>query len=102
MSLTANFDYCVQLGLGPVKTIFHLALKNEALFAHNVGPFVRTFSGRQLNVSARLIDDDSSPADLEFADDKHIRFLLPFELTVETPDSPDAPTHDVRDPGVST
>lgn len=89
MSLTANFDYCVQLGLGPVKAIFHLALKNEALFPHNVGPFVRLFSGRQLNVSARLIDDDSHPADLEFADDKHIRFSLPFELTVETPDSPD-------------
>lgn len=89
MSLTANFDYCVELGLGPVKAIFHLALKNEALFPHNVGPFVRVFSGRQLTVSARLLDDESSPADLEFADAKHIRFLLPFELTVETPDAPD-------------
>lgn len=89
MSLTANFDYCVQLGLVPVKTIFHLALKNEELFPHNVGPFVRTFSGRQLTVSARLLDDETDPADLEFADAKHIRFMLPFELTVETPDSPD-------------
>ena len=89
MSLTANFDYCVQLGLGPVKTIFHLALKNEEIFPHNVGPFVRTFSGRQLTVTARLIDDETDPADLEFADDKHIRFMLPFELTVQTPDSPD-------------
>lgn len=89
MSLTANFDYCVQLGLTPVKTIFHLALKNEGLFPHNVGPFVRNFSGRQLTVTARLIDDETDPADLAFADDKHIRFMLPFELTVATPDSPD-------------
>ncbi|MEO8523814.1 MAG: hypothetical protein ABI460_03745 [Caldimonas sp.] len=89
MSLTSNFDYCVQLGLGPVKAIFHLALKNEDLFPHNFGPFVRTFSGLQLTVSGRVIDDDTDPADLEFADEKHIRFMLPFELTVETPDSPD-------------
>ena len=89
MSLTANFDYCVQLGLGPVKAIFHLALKNEALFPHNVGPFLRTFSGRQLTVNVRLLDDQTSPADLSFADDKHIRFALPFEMTVQTPDSPD-------------
>ncbi len=89
MSLTSNFDYCVQLGLVPVKTIFHLALKNEELFPHNVGPFVRSFSSRTLTVSARLIDDETDPADLEFADEKHIRFMLPFELTVETPDSPD-------------
>lgn len=89
MSLTANFDYCVELGLGPVKAIFHLALKNEALFPHNVGPFTRTFSGRTFTVSARLLDDIDNPADLEFADDKHIRFFLPFELTVEVPDAPD-------------
>lgn len=89
MSLTANFDYCVQLGLVPVKTIFHLALKNEEMFPHNVGPFTRTFSGRTLTVHVRLIDDETDPADLEFADDKHIRFMLPFELTVLTPDSPD-------------
>lgn len=89
MSLTANFDYCVQLGLVPVKTIFHLALKNEELFPHNVGPFVRNFSGRTLTVKARLIDDETDPADLEFADAKHIRFFMPFELTVETPDAPD-------------
>ncbi|MGZ8254811.1 MAG: hypothetical protein ACXWVT_08165 [Burkholderiaceae bacterium] len=89
MSLTANFDYCVQLGLVPVKTIFHLALKNEDLFPHNVGPFVRNFSGRELTVTARLIDDETDPADLDLADDKHILFMLPFELTVQTPDSPD-------------
>ncbi|HNU11576.1 MAG TPA: hypothetical protein PKJ45_09465 [Rubrivivax sp.] len=89
MSLTSNFDYCVQLGLVPVKTIFHLALKNEGLFPHNVGPFMRNFSGRMLTVQARLIDDETDPADLEFADAKHVRFFLPFELTVETPDAPD-------------
>lgn len=89
MSLTANFDYCVQLGLGPVKAIFHLALKNEALFPHNVGPFVRTFSGQQLSVQVALLDDQTDPADLEFADEKRIRFSLPFRLTVEAPDSPD-------------
>ena len=89
MSLTSNFDYCVELGLVPVKTIFHLALKNEELFPHNVGPFVRNVAGRTLTVNVRLIDDVTDPADIEFADDKHIRFLLPFELTVETPDSPD-------------
>jgi hypothetical protein len=89
MSLTSNFDYCVQLGLVPVKTIFHLALKNEELFPHNVGPFVRNLSGQTVTVRARLIDDETDPADLEFADEKHIRFMLPFELTVEVPDSPD-------------
>ena len=89
MSLTANFDYCVQLGLAPVKTIFHLALKNEQLFPHNVGPFTRTLSGRTLTLRVRLIDDETDFADLEFADAKHIRFMLPFELTVQTPDSPD-------------
>lgn len=89
MSLTANFDYCVELGLGPVKTIFHLALKNEELFPHNVGPFVRDFSGLQFTINARLLDDIDNPADLEFADEKHIRFFIPFELTVEVPDAPD-------------
>lgn len=89
MSLTANFDYCVQLGLGPVKAIFHLALKNEELFPHNVGPFVRNFSGQQLTVKVAMLDDDTSPADLEFSDDKHIRFFMPFRMSVETLDSPD-------------
>lgn len=89
MSLTANFDYCVQLGVGPVKAIFHLALKNEELFPHNVGPFTRNFSGLQFTVNARLIDDLDNPADLEFADATHIRFFLPFELTVDVPDAPD-------------
>jgi len=81
MSLTANFDYCVELGLGPVKAIFHLALKNEELFPHNVGPFVRDFSGLQFTINARLLDDIDNPADLEFADEKHIRFFIPFAVS---------------------
>jgi hypothetical protein len=89
MSLTANFDFCVELGLAPLKAIFHLALKNEDLFPHNVGPFERTYSGLQFDISAQLIDDDSNPADLELADDKHIRFFIPFVLTAEIPDAPD-------------
>lgn len=94
MSLTANFDYCVEMGLGPVKAIFHLALKNEDLFVHNVGPFTRHYSGQEFIISARLLDDVDARADLEFADAKHIRFFLPFELTVDIPDAPDpALTH---------
>ncbi len=89
MSLTANFDYCVEMGLAPVKAIFHLALKNEDLFVHNIGPFNRHYSGRDFSISVRLLDDVDAPADLEFADAKHIRFFLPFELTVEVPDAPD-------------
>ncbi len=89
MSLTSNFDYCVELGLAPVKAIFHLALKNEELFPHNIGPFTRNYSGHAFTISARLLDDIDAPADLEFADAQHIRFFLPFELTVEVPDSPD-------------
>jgi len=89
VSLTANFDYCVEMGLGPVKAIFHLALKNEDLFVHNVGPFTRHYSGQEFIISARLLDDVDAPADLEFADAKHIRFFLPFELTIDIPGAPD-------------
>ena len=89
MSLTANFDYCVEFALGPVKAIFHLALKNEELFPHNVGPFDRDFGGHPATVTARLLDDLDAGADLSFEDSKHIRFTIPFELTVEVPDAPD-------------
>lgn len=89
MSLTANFDFCVELGLAPLKAIFHLALKNEALFPHNVGPFQRNYSGLQFNITAQLLDDDTNPADLALADDKHIRFFIPFVLNVQVPDAPD-------------
>jgi hypothetical protein len=89
VSLTSNFDYCVQFGLGPVKAIFHLALKNEELFPHNVGPLARNFGGDPATVDVRLLDDLDAGADLAFADSTHIRFTIPFELTIETPDSPD-------------
>ena len=89
MSNCANFDYCVQLGLAPLKAIFHLALKNEELFPHNVGPFVRDLGGHQATITVRLIDDEDAPADLSLADQKHIRFSLPIEITVEVPDAPD-------------
>ena len=89
MNLTSNFDYCVELGLGPLKAIFHLALKNEDLFPHNIGPFQRNYSGESVSVSVRLIDDDDSPADLSLADAKHIAFSLPIEITALIPDAPD-------------
>ncbi|MCC6534089.1 MAG: hypothetical protein IT531_16190 [Burkholderiales bacterium] len=89
MNLTSNFDFCVELGIDPVRAIFHLALKNEALFPHNIGPFARVFSGRTMDISVRLLDDIDAAADLSFADDKHIRFSIPFELTASVPDAPD-------------
>jgi hypothetical protein len=89
MSLTANFDFCVELGIAPVKAIFHLALKNENLFPHNVGPFKRTYSGVNMTISVKLLDDHDSPADLSLQDDKHIRFVLPIEIDVQIPDAPD-------------
>jgi len=89
MSLTGNFDYCVQLSLLATRTIFHLALKNEALFPHNIGPLPRDFGGHAASVSLRLLDDADAPADLDFADTKHLRFTLPVEITVEVPDAPD-------------
>ena len=89
MSLTANFDYCVELGIGPVRTIFHLAFKDEGRFPHNIGPVSREFSGRSMNISVRVMDDEDDPADLDFADATHVRFTFPFELTAEVPDAPD-------------
>ncbi|MBA3811769.1 MAG: hypothetical protein H0X27_09060 [Caulobacteraceae bacterium] len=89
MSLTANFDFCVELGLAPLKAIYHLALKNEELFPHNLGPFDRNYSGEAVSVSVRMIDDLDSPADLAVADAQHIRFTVPIELTVQIPDAPD-------------
>ena len=89
MSLTANFDFCAELALGPVKAIFHLALKNEELFPHTVGPFTRTYSGETMSATAELLDDNDDPADLEFIDNKHIRFLLPLNISVEVPSAPD-------------
>lgn len=89
MSLTSNFDFCVELGIDPVRAIFHLAFKNEELFPHNVGPFTRTLSGRTITVTARVLDDLDAPADLTFQDEKRIRFSIPFEVTAQIPDAPD-------------
>ena len=89
MSITSNFDYCVQFATGPVKAIFHLALKNEELFPHNVGPFDRDFGGHPATINVRLLDDLDAGADLSLDDSKHIRFSIPFEVTAEVPDAPD-------------
>lgn len=89
MSLTSNFDFCVELGIDPVRAIFHLAFKNEEIFPHNVGPFTRTVSGRTMTVTARVLDDFDAPADLTFQDEKRIRFSIPFEVTALIPDAPD-------------
>jgi hypothetical protein len=89
VSLTANFDYCVELGIASVRQIFHLAFKAEDRYPHNVGPFERTFSGRTVTVTVRVMDDETDAADLSFTDERHITFSFPFEITAETPDAPD-------------
>jgi hypothetical protein len=89
MSLTANFDYCVELGLASTKQIFHLAFKSEERYPHNIGPFTRTLSGHDVTVEVRVLDDETDAAELRFADPKHIAFSFPFEITVTTPDAPD-------------
>ncbi|GMR13110.1 MAG: hypothetical protein BMS9Abin29_1310 [Gemmatimonadota bacterium] len=89
MSLTSNFDFCVELGIATVREIFHLAFKSEDRYPHNVGPFTRTLSGREVTVEARVLDDETDPADLEFQDENHMLFSFPFELTVTTPEAPD-------------
>jgi len=89
MSNTANFDFCVELGIAAVKEIFHLAFKSEERYPHNVGPLTRTFSGREVTIHVRVLDDATDAADLSFADEKHVRFSFPFELEVQVPDAPD-------------
>jgi hypothetical protein len=89
MSNTSNFDYCVELGLAPLKAIFHLALKNEELFPHNIGPLARNFGGHAATIMVKLLDDEDSPADLSLQDAHHILFALPIEIDVEVPDAPD-------------
>lgn len=89
MSTTSNFDYCVETSIGVTREIFHLAFKNEAIFPHNVGPFDRDLGGLNAHVSVVVLDDDSRPADLTFEDDKHIRFRVPNDITVEIADAPD-------------
>lgn len=89
MSNTANFDFCVQTSVDVTREIFHLAFKNEDLFPHNIGPFDRSLGGLAARVSVVVLDDESRPADLSFEDDKHIRFRLPNDITVEIADAPD-------------
>lgn len=89
MSLTSNFDYCVQLGIAKVKEIFHLAFKTEERYPHNVGPLTRNFSGRQVIINVRVHDDNDRAADLSFLDSRHILFSFPFDLSAETADAPD-------------
>jgi hypothetical protein len=89
MSLTANFDYCVQLGIESTREIFHLAFKSEDRYPHNIGPLTRVFSGRTVHVEVRVLDDEDARASLRFADPKHIAFSFPFEISVTADDSPD-------------
>lgn len=89
MSNTANFDYCVQFAIEAVKAVFHLALKNEELFPHNLPPMARDFGGHPVTVRVQLLDDETDPADLSFLDEKRITFHLPVRILVEIPDAPD-------------
>lgn len=89
MSLTSNFDFCVELGIASIKEIFHLAFKSEDRYPHNIGPLSRNFSGHTTRINVRVLDDEDKPSDLSFLDEKHILFTFPFEVTVETEDSPD-------------
>ena len=89
MSITSNFDFCIELGLESVKQIFHLALKNEHLFPHTLGPFTRTLSGHDATVNVSVLDDNDRPANLSFQDPKHLLFDIPFDIHVEIPSAPD-------------
>ncbi len=89
MSLTSDFDFCAEIDLLAIKAIFHLALKNETMFPHNVGPFNRTYSGQAMTISLLLLDDMTNPADLELTDAETITFTLPVQITVQIPGSPD-------------
>jgi hypothetical protein len=89
MSNTSNFDYCVQFAIAAVKAVFHLALKNEDMFPHNLPPMPRNFGGHAATVRVELLDDETDPADLSFLDEKRITFHLPVRILVEIPDAPD-------------
>lgn len=102
MSNTANFDFCVELGIAGVREIFHLAFKAEDRFPHNVGPLARTFGMHEATIYVRVLDDETDAADLAFTDEKHITFSFPFEIDVQIADAPDpALTHVVMRARVS-
>jgi len=89
MSLTSNFDYCIEMGIAQVKEIFHLAFKDEERYPHNIEPAPVHLSGRLAQVKVLVYDDNDRPADLRFQDDKHIVFSFPFDLKVALADAPD-------------
>ncbi len=89
MSNTSNFDYCVQLGFEAVAEIYHLALKNEEIFPHNLPPRVIDLSGIAAEIVVSLFDDMDRPADLRFTSEKEITFTIPVDIVVEIPDAPD-------------
>jgi hypothetical protein len=89
MSLTSNFDFCVELGIASVKEIFHLAFKSEDRYPHTVGPVTRTYSGETLTITVQIHDDETDAADLSFQNPKHILFSFPFDVTVQIPTAPD-------------
>jgi hypothetical protein len=89
VSNTSNFDFCVETSIGVAREIFHLAFKNEELFPHNIGPFARDLGGLDAEIKVVVLDDESRPADLTFEDEKHMRFKVPNDITVEIPEAPD-------------
>ena len=89
MSNTSNCDFCVELGIDSVKEIFHLAFKDESRFPHNLPPVTLPLSGQNVTVATEVFDDETRPADLTFADQTHIDFSFPIQLTVQAPDAPD-------------
>lgn len=90
MSNTSNFTFCAELSIAAVREIFHEAFKNESqCFPHNVGPFDRDIGGLDAQVTVTVLDDEDRPADLSFADQKHLLFSVPTDVTVEIADAPD-------------
>jgi hypothetical protein len=88
MSLTANFDYCVEMTIEKVREIFHLAFKSEDRYPHNIEKQI-PFGGHTVDISVRVLDDEDRASSLDFQDEKHMLFSFPFDLTAETPDAPD-------------
>ncbi|HLA43429.1 MAG TPA: hypothetical protein VJZ27_08350, partial [Aggregatilineales bacterium] len=88
MSLTANFDYAVEMTIAKVREIFHLAFKSEERYPHNIEKQIM-LGGHTVDISVRVYDDEDRSSELDFMDEKHMLFTFPFDLTAETPDAPD-------------